>query len=112
MDNSNSAFINKCLQELEIESNEQFADQEKNKVARKCIKHIGLWMSNCYASGMVYTKNDKRRLRKDCYTSVRESVINDYKEEYGFAILTFLLIYVILPMVLKWLIERLFNKLN
>lgn len=106
-----SDHIDKCLKELEIESDQQFGDQEKQKIAKKCLKHLNQWMSSSYEAGLTYTRNDRRRLKRDCYDAVRQNVINDYKEEYGFAILTFLLVYVLLPMVLKWLIERLFKKL-
>lgn len=109
---SDTNRIQQCLIELEAESNEQFGDQEKQKIAKKCLKHINQWMASSYEAGIKYTRNDRRRLKRDCYESVRAGVINDYKEEYGFAILTFLLVYVLLPMVLKWLIEKLFKKLD
>lgn len=107
-----AAHIEYCLRELEVESVQQFGDEEKQKVAAKCLKHINVWMIESYQSGVAYTRNDRRRLKRDCFNSVKESVIKEYQEEYGFAILSFLLIYVVLPMVLKWLIERLFNKLK
>lgn len=105
--------IDRSLKELEVESSEKFgSDEEKQRVAAKCLKHLNNWMTSSYVAGLTYTRNDKRRLKRDCYESVRQSVIKDYKEEYGFAILSYLLIFVILPMVLKWLIERLFSKLS
>jgi len=105
--------LERCLKELEMEAEAEFGRDDtgptdKRNVSQRCIKHLGNWMrSNC-SQGLV---DDRRRTKKECYKQVRREVTQEYQEEYGFAILSFLLIYVVLPMVLKWLIEKIFKKL-
>ena len=70
------------------------------------------WVTMCCASGVsvdeiVSNKDSKKK----CYRFVKESIVNN-ENKHGSIVISFILIYVILPIILKWIIERIFKKLS
>lgn len=97
--------------DIEEDIKAQYPDEERQKIASLCLQYASEWATIGYSSGL--TKDDfrknSRRLKRDCYSFVKESVIRE--KECGSVIISFILIYVILPIILKWIIEKIFRRL-
>lgn len=89
----------------------QYPDEERQKIASLCLQYASEWATISYSSGL--TKDDfrknSRQLKRECYNFVKESVVRE--RDSGSVIISFILIYVILPIILKWIIEKIFRRL-
>ena len=96
---------------IEEEIKSEYPDEERQKIASLCLQYASEWATIGYSSGLTKEdfRRDSKRLKRDCYHFVRESVIKEKK--YGSVIISFILIYVILPIILKWIIEKIFRRL-
>jgi hypothetical protein len=100
------------LEELCNEINAKYPDEERRKIASLCLHYANEWVTMCCSSGvsvdeLVSNKDSK----KNCYRFVKESIIKN-ENKYGSIVISFILIYVILPIILKWVIELIFKKLS
>lgn len=89
----------------------EYPDSERQEIAKRCLHYANEWATICYSSGV--TKDDfrnNRKLKRQCYSFVKQSIIEE--KRHGSVIISFILIYVILPVVLKWIIEKIFKKLT
>lgn len=90
----------------------EYPDDERQEIAKRCLHYANEWATICHSSGVTaddFRQND-RKLKRQCYCFVRDSIIEE--KRHGSVIISFILIYVILPVVLKWIIEKLFKKLT
>jgi hypothetical protein len=99
------------LDDIKEEINEKYPDDERKKIADKCLQYADEWVTICYSSGVTSEDfKSNKRLKKDCYNFVKESIKEEKK--HGSFVISFIVIYVILPVVLKWIIEKIFAKLT
>jgi hypothetical protein len=100
------------LEELYDEINAEYPDAERRKIANLCLHYANEWVTMCCASGVsvdeIVSNKDSK---KNCYRFVKESIVNN-ENKHGSIVISFILIYVILPIILKWIIERIFKKLS
>ena len=92
----------------------EYADEDRKKLAHQCLQYAKEWATITSYGGISFqncTNSEKTQLKKQCRNFVKESVINDYKKEYGSVILTIILLNVILPIIIRWIVEKLFKKL-
>ena len=98
--------------DIEQEIISEYPDDERQEIAKRCLHYANEWATICHSSGVTaddFRQND-RKLKRQCYCFVRDSIIEE--KRHGSVIISFILIYVILPVVLKWIIEKLFKKLT
>ncbi|NDC96132.1 hypothetical protein EB077_12565, partial [bacterium] len=102
---------------LEIESDiaKEYDDDNRQKLANKCLQYAKEWATIASYGGVSFRDcdfNQQKKLKTQCKQFVRESVLNDEEVRYGSVILTFILIQVILPIIIKWVVEKLFKRLS
>jgi hypothetical protein len=98
------------LSDIEREIYSQYPDEERQKIAKVCLRYAHEWAIICSSSGMTSADfKSNKKLKKDCYNFVKDCIKED--KRHGSFIISFIVIYVILPVILKWIIERLFEKL-
>lgn len=114
-DNSETLFGSSIdVSEIESYINQEYSDEERNFLAKKCLHYASEWATIASQGGMDFSSCDRytqRQLKRDCKDFVIQNIKEDAELKYGSAILSFLLIYVLLPVVLKFVLERLFKKL-
>jgi hypothetical protein len=94
------------------EINFRYKDKERRLLAEKCLHYANEWATIACAGGL--TKDDFRTksiLKQNCKSYVLEAIKNDRDLKYGSIILTIILLYVVLPVILRWILERIFSKL-
>lgn len=103
-------YAGECEIEKEIE--EKYADDTRRKIAKDCLQYATEWATIVSQAGAFAgaSNNKKRELKKQCYDFVVENVRKDAKEKYGSAILTYLLVFIIIPAVARFIIVKLLEK--
>jgi hypothetical protein len=93
--------------------NSEYQDEERKILANKCLHYASEWATIANQSGSLSdtTPCHRRNLKRDCKNFVMDNIKNDPEIQAGSVILTFLFFYVVLPVVLKFVLERLFKKL-
>ena len=115
-DDTSEALFGSSIDISDIESSidQEYGDEERNFLAKKCLHYAGEWATIASQGGMDFSSCDRyaqRQLKRDCKDFVTENIKDDADLKYGSVVLTFLLVYVVLPVVLKFVLERLFKKL-
>lgn len=91
----------------------EYGDQERKKIAQRCLQYATEWTTIASQTGENFkdcTPAKQRKLKSEC----KEFVIDNFKRNKDFGsspILLFLLFAVVLPVVLRFVLERLFKKL-
>jgi hypothetical protein len=98
------------LSPIKEELKTRFPDEERQKLASLCLQYAEEWATICHSQGMTRQDFKNPKLKKDCYNFVKESIDNETK--HGSVILTIILLYVVLPVVLRWIIDRMFSQLT
>jgi len=98
----------------EIDS--KYSETQHKQIAKKCLQYAEEWATICHQSGITFNDADyadRYVLYNNCYNYVAENIEADVEKRYGSVILTWLFVYVVLPMIIKWIVnkvlERLFN---
>lgn len=92
----------------------EYDDENRKKIANKCLQYAQDWATIANYGGVSFkscNEFEKRKLKMQCSEFVKESIKNDEDVKYGSVILTFILIQIILPIIIKWIVERVFRKL-
>ena len=100
---------------IEVEINQQYDDENRKKLADKCLQYAKEWATIASYGGVSFRTCDfyeQQNLKRQCQSFVKESLMNDEDVRYGSIILTFILLHVILPIIIKWIIDRVFQKLS
>ena len=110
-----SEHIEECVK-IEDEICSEYSLDRDRKIAKKCLQYAKEWATICHQSGVTFDNadfSDRYVHYNNCYDFVEENVQNDIEKRYGSVILTWLFVYVVLPMIIKWVVnkvlERLFN---
>ena len=114
-DESSEQLFGKTYDFSDIEESicSEYEDEERRLVAKKCLHYASEW-ATIASQGCDFSATDvvtRRQLKKDCKQFVMDNVKNDPEIQAGSVILTFLFFYVVLPVVLKFILEKLFKKL-
>lgn len=95
----------------------KYAEKSHREIAKKCLQYAEEWATICHQSGITFDNadySDRYTHYNNCYDFVRSNIESDVKQRYGSVILTWLFAYVVLPMIIKWVVnkvlERLFNN--
>ena len=105
------------MENIHDEIEGKYQEDSHKQIAKKCLQYAEEWATICYDNGVSFKDTDyadRYILRNNCYEFVKENVEDEAKQKYGSVILTWLLAYVVLPMIIKWVVnkvlERLFNN--
>jgi hypothetical protein len=96
------------------EINHHFKDKERRKIAQLALKYTKEWASIVSENGVNFSQcnqNRKDQLYKDCNSFVNESIIQSKEIEAKSAILTFILIYLVLPAVISWVVKKFLDRM-
>lgn len=91
------------------EINSEYEDEERRLIAKRCLHYVDEWatiVSQKSVDPKKWTRAEKRKFKKQCEQFVKENIKNDKELEYGSVILTIIILNVIVPMIIKWIIER------
>lgn len=102
-----------CDQEMLQLIEEKYGnDKTRKKIAEKCLQYGGEW-ATIVSESVDFSgasDSDRKTLRSECINFVVENVRNDIEEEYGSVILTYLLVFIVIPAVARFIITRLLEK--
>lgn len=94
----------------------KYSEKSHKQIAKKCLQYAEEWATICHQTGINFENSDfadRYVYYNQCYDFVKENIEEDVKERHGSVILTWLFVYVVLPMIIKWVVnkvlERLFN---
>ena len=96
----------------EIEA--KYRDKSYKDIAKKCLEYSEEWATMTMCSGITFDNADyfdRWRLKDQCYNFVYDNAVKDAEEKYGSIILTWIFLYVILPTIIRWIINRFLDKL-
>jgi len=104
-------YAGECEIEKEIE--EKYSDDTRRKIAKDCLQYATEWATIVSQSGGFSGAGPAKRkeLKRQCYDFVVENVRKEANEKkYGSVILTYLLVFIIIPAVARFIIVRLLEK--
>lgn len=102
------------LDPIYLEIDNKYGDKQDREVAKMCLQFANEWATICQSSGVDFSNTDgktRRRLKKECYLFVEENVHKELEREYGSVILSWLFIYIVLPMIIKWIVAKILSRL-
>jgi hypothetical protein len=101
-----------CHPELHVLIDETYTDATKKKIAEQCL-HYGTEWATIVSQSRGFSNlnnNDRKNLRSQCINFVVDNVRNDIEKEYGSVILTYLLVFIVIPAIARFIITRLLEK--
>lgn len=96
-------------QEIDLE----YSEEEQKFLAKKCLQYASEWatIASQGTSFQNASHQEQKQLRKNCKQFVIENIKNDPEIVAGSVLLSFLFFYIILPAILRFVLERIFKKL-
>lgn len=100
-------------QDIEDEIEKKYGgDSQKKKIADRCLQYGSEWATIVSRSSGFsgLNKQSRKALKSQCLDFVVENVKNDMEKEYGSVVLTYLLVFIIIPAIARFIIVRLLEK--
>ena len=104
------------LSEINNDIETRYSEKSHKEIASKCLQYAEEWATICHQSGITFENADyadRYNHYNNCYDFVEENIKKDVENRHGSVILTWLFVYVVLPMIIKLIVnkvlERLFN---
>jgi len=92
-----------------MEIDKEFKDNERRRVAHTAFKYAREWLEVASQSTDCTVQN-KKKLISQCEKFVHEKMTKSKDIEAKSAILTFVLIYFVLPAVINWVVKKMIEK--
>ena len=92
----------------------KYSKKSYKDIAKKCLQYSEEWATMCMGRGVTFDNADyfdRYTLKDQCYNFVHENIVEDAEEKYGSIILTWVFLYIILPTIIRWIINRFLDKL-
>jgi len=92
----------------------KYSKKSYKDIAKKCLQYSEEWATMCMGRGVTFDNADyfdRYTLKDQCYNFVYENIVDDAEEKYGSIILTWVFLYIILPTIIRWIINRFLDKL-
>ena len=92
----------------------KYCKKSYKDIAKKCLQYSEEWATMCMGKGVTFDNADyfdRYTLKDQCYNFVYDNVVEDAEKKYGSIILTWVFLYVILPTIIRWIINRFLDKL-
>lgn len=101
----------KNISDIHSDINKKYGKQSR-EIANLCLQYANSWAiiasrSDCFSGA---TAIEKSALKKQCMKYVVENVKLDIEKKYGSVILTYLLVFIIIPSIARFIITRLLEK--
>jgi hypothetical protein len=100
--------------DIHAEIEGKYAQKSYKDIAKKCLQYSEEWATMCMGKGITFDNADyfdRWKLKDQCYNFVHENVLEDAEKRYGSIVLTWIFLYIILPTIIKWIINRFLDKL-
>lgn len=97
---------------IEDDINKQFKDDARQKLATQCLQYGVEWATIASQGNENFAQSnpqEQKELKKQCKEFITENIKQEKK--FGSPIIAFLFLYVLLPIVLKWIVEKIFRKI-
>ena len=92
----------------------KYCKKSYKDIARKCLQYSEEWATMCMGKGITFDNADyfdRWNLKDQCYNFVYDNAVEDAEKKYGSIILTWIFLYIILPTMIKWIINTFLDKL-
>lgn len=92
----------------------KYAKKSYKDIAKKCLQYSEEWATMSMCNGITFDNADyfdRWRLKDQCYDFVHDNVLEDAEKRYGSIVITWIFLYIILPTIIKWIINRFLDKL-
>ena len=92
----------------------KYSKKSYKDIAKKCLQYSEEWATMCMGKGVTFDNADyfdRYTLKDQCYNFVYDNAVEDAEKKYGSIILTWIFLYVILPTIIRWIINRFLDKL-
>ena len=92
----------------------KYSKKSYKDIAKKCLQYSEEWATMCMGRGVTFDNADyfdRYPLKDQCYNFVHENIVEDAEKKYGSIILTWVFLYIILPTIIRWIINRFLDKL-
>jgi hypothetical protein len=92
----------------------KYCKKSYKDIAKKCLQYSEEWATMSMCNGITFDNADyfdRWRLKDQCYNFVYENAVEEAEEKYGSIILTWIFLYVILPTIIRWIVNRFLDKL-
>lgn len=107
-------FCNFNNADIYAEIEGKYSKKSYKDIAKKCLQYSEEWATMCMGKGVTFDNADyfdRYTLKDQCYNFVYDNVVEDAEKKYGSIILTWIFLYVILPTIIRWIINRFLDKL-
>ena len=87
----------------------EYPDKQRRKIANLALQYANEWATIVSHNGVDFSRYDKKNkklLAENCQKFVHENIVNSKEIEAKSAILTFILVYLILPSVISWVVKK------
>lgn len=94
---------------LKLDIIKQYPDVQRRKIAILALQYANEWGKIVSQNNTTFEyckKSNRANVEKDCYNFVYENIINSKEIEARSAVLTFILVYLVLPAVISWVIKK------
>lgn len=92
----------------------KYAKKSYKDIAKKCLQYSEEWATMSMCNGITFDNADyfdRWKLKDQCYNFVYDNVVEDAEKRYGSIVITWIFLYIILPTIIKWIINRFLDKL-
>ena len=92
----------------------KYCKKSYKDIAKKCLQYSEEWATMCMGKGITFDNADyfdRWKLKDQCYNFVYDNAVEDAEKKYGSIILTWIFLYIVLPTIIKWIINRFLDKL-
>jgi hypothetical protein len=108
-DNNFGAEEPKKLESFYNQIHKEYPDEERRKIAKLALQYTQEWATIVSQTGVNYSDCEqpkRKKLRDNCKSFVLENIRNSRDIEAKSAILSFILIYFVLPAVISWVVKK------
>ena len=92
----------------------KYAKKSYKDIAKKCLQYSEEWATMSMCNGITFDNADyfdRWQMKDQCYDFVHDNIVEDAEKKYGSIVITWIFLYIILPTIIKWIINRFLDKL-
>ena len=107
-------FANFDNSDIHAEIEGKYAQKSYKDIAKKCLQYSEEWATMCMGRGITFDNADyfdRWQMKDQCYDFVHDNIVEDAEKKYGSIVITWIFLYIILPTIIKWIINRFLDKL-
>lgn len=100
--------------EIDKEIKQRYNDAQKQKIASLCLQYCKEWVTISSRAGVSFNNADiidRYVLKEQCAAFVTNNVLKDIKSNRHSSVVgSWILIYVVIPMMIKWIVNKILSK--